>query len=318
MHCCQQSNSIIANGQYAAGARVFANARGAPLGCQLDWQPTVGGCECGQASLANCFEFSEGKSFNDNADNNKCAGDIYSQPKRYRFVGGELKLNNKNNDEQKHTNENNKCELNWRLNDKSSESKLRSVANCLAYLVQEPSPACCPASAGDYQVARTSREYERHQLSLIEQRNSFLSDQAKLKRIMDIYARLVLVLPIEAQVNESHWIRGLMLDRCKSVGGARQQVLRMIENLKGYCDSIDLLRCLLRASHLVQVLEAFDEIIQRAGVHLSASMAPTSSLLNADAPKNSDKDDFGDQDEEDEDGESAERVEFRIVREWSV
>lgn len=182
------------------------------------------------------------------------------------------------------------------LNDNTSDFRLRSVANCLAHLLQEPNNI----REGDEKF-HTSCGGPVQQLGMIEQRDSFIRDRFKLKKMMNIHSILLRTSPIEAQANDSSWIRSFMMKRIKSLDKARRQVLKLIENLNGYCDSIDLLRCILRTDHIAQVMMAFDEIINKAAAQLRAQKKlTTNGLLNPSG------------------GLESSKVEFRIVREWTV
>lgn len=37
----------------------------------------------------------------------------------------------------------------------------------------------------------------------------------------------------------------------------------VIESLPGYCDSINLLRCILRSNHMIAVISAFDTLLEK-------------------------------------------------------
>jgi len=187
------------------------------------------------------------------------------------------------------------------LDDKTTEFKLRSVANCLAHLLQEPQRQSQVSMEEDEDNPQWCRAGCTTQVGMIQQRDSFVNDRTKVKNVTRIHSILLRLSPIEAQVNDSNWIRGQMLDRSKSLDGARQQVLRLIENLNGYCDSIDLLRCILRSNHITKVIIAFDEIVTKAGTQLNEHKQVTKrGLLSSGTDR------------------SRKMVEFRIVREWLV
>lgn len=219
---------------------------------------------------------------------------------------------------------------NFTINDKTVEYKLRSVANCLAYLVQD-NHSDTRAQDRDQQhqqcyISGTQNDIDnaiqrqRQQLSMIERRDSFLRDRFRLKKIMNIHCILMRCTPIEAQVNDCQWIRSSFSDQNKTLNRARQQVLRLIENLNGYCDSINLLRCILRSENFAQVILSFDEVVRKVKLHLDTVKHKSSAISLLDRPQQHANiiDDSNIGTENTYYQPTPAKVEFKIVREWTV
>lgn len=136
---------------------------------------------------------------------------------------------------------NNNCDQ-LAFSDKTMDFRLSSIANNLTYLVQHP--------------------YKKT-IKL----QSFRSDRSNIKNIFNIYSKLLNISPIETHlpvILSQKWppnrANNPQCDRRLLV--ARQQVLNYIENLNGYCDSINLLRCILKSAAMIGVMVAFDGILE--------------------------------------------------------
>lgn len=187
---------------------------------------------------------------------------------------------------QQHFNGSNCNEL--KINDKTIDYKLRSVANHLVYLIQDPS---------------------KHLVEL----QSFKQDRSRIRGIFQIYSKLLDLKPIETSIPRQLSLRpcqGQQADhtyRHRSLVVARQQVLNYIEKLNGYCDSINLLRCILKSSTMIGVMEAFDGILKAVEIYqanLKERPLSSSSLWSSASA-------LGDDD-------YSQSGSFKIMTEWTV
>ena len=162
------------------------------------------------------------------------------------------------------------------INDRTTEFKLRSVACQLTHLIQDPTLQTINAQAFD-------------------------KDYAKIASMLRLYLRLLNLAPPDNRSLEllNRLNNSLATNKSTSSGllDSRQQVLRYIENLNGYCDSIDLLRCTLKSAKIISVMGAFDDILQRLRKQQTAGTGD----LQPVAKQLLDRD-----------------TDFRIVREWTV
>lgn len=128
--------------------------------------------------------------------------------------------------------------------------KLRCVSDCLIHLCQEH-------SLDQFQ----HREGPDCQLEV----KNWERQANKIKGIIEIYSILLKLPPLEADLKDSHSLISMMNKRPNfSPLDARHEVLDLIENrLPGYCDSIDLLRCILRSNHMIGAIAAFSVIVRQ-------------------------------------------------------
>jgi hypothetical protein len=144
------------------------------------------------------------------------------------------------------------------VSNQTIDFKLRWVGRCLTQLVLDEDQ---DLRDDDVIVSRRgSMNTERKDVVL---RNSN-RDHIKLKAMMKIYTLLLKQvpspIPFLTMAKQSSSCCGSYQQI--SLLDARQQVLCLIERLGGYCDSIDLLRCILRSDHMIGVIYAFDAIIK--------------------------------------------------------
>lgn len=83
----------------------------------------------------------------------------------------------------------------------------------------------------------------------------------KLKTIWNIYLKLLRAGPLDLYWNYKQDFRNDKNDNRRKLINTRQQVLCFIENLNGYCDSINMLRLILKSSTVIAVLEAYEDIV---------------------------------------------------------
>lgn len=91
-----------------------------------------------------------------------------------------------------------------------------------------------------------------------------MNSTVKVKTIWSIYSKLLKIEPIDNQWN----YRQLMIPKDDKLYGynitqSRQQVLEFIENLNGYCDSINNLRIILKGHPMISVLGAYNDIVDK-------------------------------------------------------
>lgn len=172
------------------------------------------------------------------------------------------------------------------VNNQTIDFKLRWVGRCLTHLVLDEDQELSETFVCRQQsLTRTYQDAFRQHLE---------RDRMRLKRIMGIYTILLkrLPSPIILQPMAKQSISGCNLTQTISLSDARRQVLSLIENLGGYCDSIDLLRCILKSNHMIGVIDAYDALTKK----------------------------FNDYNNHNRDTVAAEstdvRQEFRIIQEW--
>lgn len=83
----------------------------------------------------------------------------------------------------------------------------------------------------------------------------------KLKTIWNIYLKLLRAGPLDLYWNYKQDTCSDKNDMKMKLIVSRQQVLSFIENLNGYCDSINMLRLILKSSTMIAVIEAYEDIV---------------------------------------------------------
>lgn len=128
----------------------------------------------------------------------------------------------------------------------STSHRLRSVGQQLIHLVQYDTVAQAAASDSQFQARFLSK--------------SSFADRSRLSTIMSIYVKVLNLGPLELLMNAKNPIYNsyqfCILD-------SRQQVLEYIENLGGYCDSINLLRLILKSPAMINVMSVYGELIRQ-------------------------------------------------------
>lgn len=194
------------------------------------------------------------------------------------------------------------------VNHNTIDYKLRSIANCLVHL-----------SRPYREIALGRKNSQHNDWNKIEVDSSLdctndqreaaaaaVRDEFRIRKMVRIYSMLIKLSPIEAHLRfgaptaTSNGNLVKLFDEKKFCPlEARQRVLDLIEHqLNGYCDSIHLLRCILRSSTMIGVIAAFSEIIKK-------TLAYNCSKLHDDL-------------EDSEIEVASGKFEFRIVQEWKL
>lgn len=168
------------------------------------------------------------------------------------------------------------------VNNQTIDFRLRWVCKCLTHLLQD-----------ELNADPRHHHQQCNSLYATAKQHSFQckfdAERERLKKMTEIYSILLKrPTPICA-------LHPLMLHKphektFQSLLDARQQVLRLIERLEGYCDSIGALRCILKSSHMIGVLYTFDEVMKK--MYYLATPKPLKSLDGA--------------------------CEFRVLKEWRL
>lgn len=144
------------------------------------------------------------------------------------------------------------------VNERTIDIRLSWIRRCLTHLLFDEDLDCNNTDDVDreqlvstnYQSQFAWRKFDHHRM--------------RLKKMIDIYTIILRRLPsfiegspMAGRPNESRACHRVdLLD-------ARQQVLNLIEQLGGYCDSIDLLRCILKSPQTIGVIYAYDVITKK-------------------------------------------------------
>lgn len=119
---------------------------------------------------------------------------------------------------------------------KTTELRLNSAGNQLLHLIQD-----YPTSKG--LNSPSSEPTNCH--------------HKRIKTMLSIYWKLLNISPIELHLisKDNH------ADNYIDILSSRLQVLHYIENLNGYCDSINRLRLILKSTPMIGVMIAYDKIM---------------------------------------------------------
>ena len=145
---------------------------------------------------------------------------------------------------QDHTLERTRCER-FVINQKTTDYKLRIVANQLANLILMP----MPSQAGE-KLSATCPYVQRENL-----------DRYRIKTILSLYTKLLETSPLVCSLPI---VENLFdyVNKQRKLDFARQQVLILIESLDGYCDLINHLRQMLKSTPMIAAISAFDKIVR--------------------------------------------------------
>lgn len=146
------------------------------------------------------------------------------------------------------------------VNKREIDYKLTLVGRCLTHLFLTEDLECCESGGLNIkQLAIAS-----YQIQVARQKFEF--DRMRLEKIIDIYTIMLKRLPLciqgppTARLNWEN--RGSACSRANLLE-TRKHVLNLIEQLGGFCDSIDLLRCTLRSQQMIGVIYAYDVISKK-------------------------------------------------------
>lgn len=198
------------------------------------------------------------------------------------------------------------------------DHELRCIADCLVHLSQEHQVLDqCDRDQGRMNTATaaaTSTPTTTTNCSPIVRtekddrvRVTAHFDQAnRIRSVLSIYSTILQLAPIEAHLKGGQSVIEFLNKTTTTTTNfcpleARQRVLDLIENrLPGYCDSIHLLRCILKSSHMIGAIAAFGAIVNKIVAYNSTKLQEDLESMDA----------FNGLDEG--------QCEFRIVQEWKV
>lgn len=122
-------------------------------------------------------------------------------------------------------------------------------------------------------LSKCSNFTEYHARSIVNQLKYLLQDPiqglqsnhhhtTRIRTILSIYTKLLNLSPIEFHLTPQKVDQSM---RNCNILDCRLHILHYIENLKGYCDSINTLRVILKSSTMISVMRAYEKICESIG-----------------------------------------------------
>lgn len=143
------------------------------------------------------------------------------------------------------------CSSTLPMNDHATGDKLKVVAEQLELLV-------------DYTNEGDSSSFRSSSCSSSPQPQANLNKgkcSNRLKTILMIYMKILNIGPLDYHLSDSSKSNRARNFHYPQVQYLRQQILNYIENLDGYCDSINNLHMILKSTAMISLMSAYEKIV---------------------------------------------------------
>lgn len=131
------------------------------------------------------------------------------------------------------------------IDSKYTEHRLKTIGDQLTQLVRFSSNSTLPNSVVDQKSSIVQHANENHLNS-------------RVQTVLRIYWKLIKLGPLCFHIQSTPMLNRNIFNILTS----RQQVLCYIENLNGYCDSINLLRLILKSETMINTMIAYEKIVE--------------------------------------------------------